>query len=112
MDGGGGGPGGGGAAGVAGGRPLLRGYGGAAVANRLARSMVVPPHRTGGQAQYIESPLPAPDDGDPVGETMNWALGHLGQPLPVALLARQAGMSRRNFDRRVRPITRAARAPR
>ena len=83
----------------------VRGHCGAAVANRLARSMVVPPHRPGGQAQYIESPLPAPDDSDPVGETMTWALAHLDQPLPVALLARQAGMSRRNFDRRFREIT-------
>jgi transcriptional regulator GlxA family with amidase domain len=67
--------------------------------------MVVPPHRAGGQAQYIESPLPAPDDSEPVGETMTWALGHLDRPLPVAMLARQAGMSRRNFDRRFREIT-------
>ena len=99
---------GGGAAGMDLGLHLLRGHCGAAVANRLARSMVVPPHRPGGQAQYIESPLPAPDDSDPVGETMTWALAHLDQPLPVALLARQAGMSRRNFDRRFREITGAA----
>src|SRR5215470_5431746 len=96
---------GGGAAGMDLGLHLLREYCGAAVANRLARYMVVPPHRPGGQAQYIESPLPAPDDSEPVGETMTWALGHLDRPLPVALLARQAGMSRRNFDRRFREIT-------
>ena len=54
---------GGGAAGMDLGLHLLRGHCGAAVANRLARSMVVPPHRPGGQAQYIEYPLPAPDDG-------------------------------------------------
>jgi transcriptional regulator GlxA family with amidase domain len=96
---------GGGAAGMDLGLHLLRGHCGAAVANRLARFMVVPPHRPGGQAQYIESPLPAPDDSDPVGETMTWALGHLDRPLPVELLARQAGMSRRNFDRRFREIT-------
>jgi transcriptional regulator GlxA family with amidase domain len=96
---------GGGAAGMDLGLHLLRGHCGAAVANRLARFMVVPPHRPGGQAQYIESPLPAPDDSDPVGETMTWALGHLDRPLPVELLARRAGMSRRNFDRRFREIT-------
>ena len=96
---------GGGAAGMDLGLHLLRGHCGAAVANRLARSMVVPPHRPGGQAQYIESPLPALDDSDPVGATMTWALAHLDRPLPVALLARQAGMSRRNFDRRFREIT-------
>jgi transcriptional regulator GlxA family with amidase domain len=99
---------GGGAAGMDLGLHLLREHCGAAVANRLARYMVVPPHRPGGQAQYIESPLPAPDDSDPVGETMNWTLGHLDQPLPVARLARQARMSRRNFDRRFREITGAA----
>jgi len=99
---------GGGAAGMDLGLHLLRGHCGAAVANRLARYMVVPPHRSGGQAQYIESPLRAPDDSDPVGETMSWALGHLDRPLPVALLARQAGMSRRNFDRRFREITGSA----
>jgi transcriptional regulator GlxA family with amidase domain len=99
---------GGGAAGMDLSLHLLREHCGAAVANRLARYMVVPPHRPGGQAQYIESPLPAPDDSDPVGETMNWTLGHLDQPLPVARLARQARMSRRNFDRRFREITGAA----
>ena len=99
---------GGGAAGMDLGLHLLREHCGAAVANRLARYMVVPPHRPGGQAQYIESPLPAPDDSDPVGETMNWTLGHLDQPLPVARLARQARMSRRNFDRRFRELTGAA----
>jgi transcriptional regulator GlxA family with amidase domain len=96
---------GGGAAGLDLGLHLLREYCGAAVANRLARYMVVPPHRPGGQAQYIESPLPAPDNSDPVGETMNWALGHLDQPLPIAQLAQRAGMSRRNFDRRFRELT-------
>jgi transcriptional regulator GlxA family with amidase domain len=99
---------GGGAAGMDLALHLLREHCGATVANRLARYMVVPPHRPGGQAQYIESPLPAPDDSDPVGETMNWTLGHLDQPLPVARLARQARMSRRNFDRRFREITGAA----
>ena len=99
---------GGGAAGMDLGLHLLREHCGAATANRLARYMVVPPHRPGGQAQYIESPLPAPDDSEPVGETMTWALGHLDRPLPVARLARRAGMSRRNFDRRFREITGAA----
>ena len=99
---------GGGAAGMDLGLHLLRQHCGAAAANRLARYMVVPPHRPGGQAQYIESPLPAPDDSEPVGETMTWALGHLDRPLPVARLARRAGMSRRNLDRRFREITGAA----
>jgi transcriptional regulator GlxA family with amidase domain len=96
---------GGGAAGMDLGLHLLRTQYGADVANRLARSMVVPPHRSGGQAQYVETPLPALDRADPVGETLTWVLGHLDQALPVDALARRAQMSRRNFDRRFREIT-------
>lgn len=96
---------GGGAAGMDLGLHLIRVLRGAAVANSLARSMVVPPHRAGGQAQYIESPVPSPDLGDPVGEAMSWALTRLDQLLPVDELARRANMSRRNFDRRFREIT-------
>lgn len=96
---------GGGAAGMDLGLHLIRSSHGAAVANRLARSMVVPPHRPGGQAQYVESPVPELDRDDPVGDTLSWALGRLDQILPVDVLARRAGMSRRNFDRRFREIT-------
>jgi transcriptional regulator GlxA family with amidase domain len=96
---------GGGAAGMDLGLHLIRVLRGAEVANNLARSMVVPPHRAGGQAQYIESPVPEPDLADPVGETMSWALTQLDQLLPVDALARRANMSRRNFDRRFRELT-------
>lgn len=96
---------GGGAAGMDLGLHLIRLMAGAEVANRLARSMVVPPHRPGGQAQYISSPVPEPDETDPVGETISWALTRLDQLLPVDELARHANMSRRNFDRRFREIT-------
>jgi transcriptional regulator GlxA family with amidase domain len=96
---------GGGAAGMDLGLHLIRVLRGAEVANRLARSMVVPPHRPGGQAQYIESPVPEVAEDDPVGETMTWALTQLDQLLPVDELARRANMSRRNFDRRFREIT-------
>jgi transcriptional regulator GlxA family with amidase domain len=96
---------GGGAAGMDLGLHLLRAAYGAAVANRLARYMVVPPHRSGDQAQYVETPLPVLDETDPVSETLAWALGRLDQALPVECLARRAQMSRRNFDRRFREIT-------
>jgi transcriptional regulator GlxA family with amidase domain len=96
---------GGGAAGMDLGLHLIRVLRGAEVANRLARAMVVPPHRPGGQAQYIQSPVPEPAEDDPVGETMTWALTQLDQLLPVDALARRANMSRRNFDRRFREIT-------
>jgi len=96
---------GGGAAGMDLGLHLLRTQYGAEVANRLARFMVVPPHRSGGQAQYVQTPLPLPDESDPVGETLTWALGQLDQALPVESLARRAQVSRRTFDRRFREIT-------
>jgi transcriptional regulator GlxA family with amidase domain len=96
---------GGGAAGMDLGLHLLRTQYGADVANRLARFMVVPPHRSGDQAQYVETPLPVLDESDPVGETLIWALGKLDQALPVERLARRAQMSRRSFDRRFREIT-------
>jgi transcriptional regulator GlxA family with amidase domain len=96
---------GGGAAGMDLGLHLLRAHFGASVASRLARYMVVPPQRPGGQAQYVETPLLAPDPDDPVGEALAWALGRLDQPLPVDQLARRARMSRRHFDRRFRQLT-------
>jgi transcriptional regulator GlxA family with amidase domain len=96
---------GGGAAGMDLGIHLIRTLYGATVANRLARAMVVPPHRPGGQAQFVQSLVPEPDDDDPVADVMRWALGHLDTTLPVVVLARRAGMSRRNFDRRFRQTT-------
>ena len=95
---------GGGAAGMDLGLHLIRSMLGAAAAERLARSMVVP-HRLGGQAQYVEAPLPELDDQDPVTETMAWALAQLDTALPVDALAARAHMSRRNYDRRFREIT-------
>jgi transcriptional regulator GlxA family with amidase domain len=99
---------GGGAAGMDLGLHLIRTMCGAEVANRLAKGMVVPPHRPGGQAQYIESPVPQLDEEDPVAETMRWALTQLDTVLPVDALARRALMSRRNYDRRFREITGSA----
>ncbi|QFG22611.1 GlxA family transcriptional regulator [Actinomadura sp. WMMB 499] len=96
---------GGGAAGMDLGLHLLRSMLGASHANRLAKALVVPPHRPGGQAQYIEAPLPDLDAGDPVAETIGWALDRLDSALPVSVLARRAHMSRRNYDRRFREIT-------
>jgi transcriptional regulator GlxA family with amidase domain len=96
---------GGGAAGMDLGLHVIRTVHGAALANRLARYMVVPPHRAGGQAQYVQSPVPDLADDDPVAATLNWALERLDQPLPVNVLARRAGTSRRTFDRRFREIT-------
>lgn len=99
---------GGGAAGMDLGLHLVRTMVGAAAANKLAKGMVLPPHRPGGQAQYIESPLPDLDTQDPVAETISWALTRLNTALPVSALAERAHMSRRNYDRRFREITGSA----
>ncbi|CAM3891358.1 GlxA family transcriptional regulator [Kibdelosporangium persicum] len=96
---------GGGASGMDLGLHLIRAMCGADVATRLAKGMVLPPHRQGGQAQYIESPVPNLDDQDPIAETMAWALTKLDTTLPVDDLAQRAHMSRRNYDRRFREIT-------
>ena len=50
---------------------------GADVANRVARRMVVAPHRDGGQAQFIEQPVPSAGNGDPIGTAIAHALDHL-----------------------------------
>jgi transcriptional regulator GlxA family with amidase domain len=72
---------------------------GAAAANRSARAMVAAPHRSGGQAQYIDRPaLPARGDG--LDEVRAWALGRLDEPLTIDQLARRASLSRRTLIRR------------
>jgi transcriptional regulator GlxA family with amidase domain len=72
---------------------------GAEVANQLARRLVVAPLREGGQAQYIETPLPTHPD-DLFAETIAWAQGHLDQPVSIEQLASRAAMSKRTFARR------------
>ncbi|MEV5505753.1 GlxA family transcriptional regulator [Streptomyces orinoci] len=74
---------------------------GSRVANQVARRCVVPPQREGGQAQYVESPVP-PSTDNGTSATRAWALERLEQPLQLADLARHAGMSRRTFTRRFR----------
>ncbi|QGZ50334.1 helix-turn-helix domain-containing protein [Streptomyces sp. QHH-9511] len=73
---------------------------GATVAGQLARRMVVPAHRAGGQAQFIEAPLP-PSEEDSLGPVLQWATRNLARPLTVEELARRARMSPRTFHRRV-----------
>ncbi|NUT15480.1 MAG: helix-turn-helix domain-containing protein [Cupriavidus sp.] len=84
---------------------LVRRDHGAEVANRVARRMVVAPHRHGGQAQYIEHPLPQADGADRLSLTLDWAIAHLAEPLTLDTLAAKAGMSRRNFTRRFKEKT-------
>jgi transcriptional regulator GlxA family with amidase domain len=83
---------------------LVRSEHGADVANALARRMVVPPHRDGGQAQYVEAPVPLPRRAD-LGDVQEWAVEHLDSPLSVEVLAARALMSPRTFARRFRAAT-------
>ncbi|ELB87485.1 AraC family transcriptional regulator [Rhodococcus wratislaviensis IFP 2016] len=78
---------------------LVRTHLGSAVATRIARSLVVAPHREGGQAQYIDRPLAQPASDTTMAEVQEWALTHLDEPLTVDRLADQARMSRRSFVR-------------
>uniref|UniRef100_UPI0004DF59D9 helix-turn-helix domain-containing protein n=1 Tax=Sciscionella sediminilitoris TaxID=1445613 RepID=UPI0004DF59D9 len=78
---------------------------GASVANAIARRLVVPPHRDGGQAQFITTPM-AGDPGDVVlGELFEWVYAHLDEPLTIADLARRANLSPRTLARRFRAVT-------
>ena len=77
---------------------------GADIASRLARRLVVGPHRDGGQAQFIEHPVPATTAG-PLGLALTWALEHLHQNLTTEDLAKIAGMSTRTFYRHFQDST-------
>jgi len=76
---------------------------GAEIAAAVARRMVVSPHRDGGQAQYIETPLlSVPEEGETFGETLAWMAAHLHEELTVEQMAARAVMSPRTFARRFR----------
>ena len=83
---------------------LVREEHGPEVANAIARRMVVPPHRDGGQAQYIERPLPR-SRCDTVGEVLVWMERHLDEEVTVEQLAERAHMSPRTFARRFQQET-------
>ncbi len=78
---------------------------GSDVATQLARQLVVPPQRDGGQAQYIDKPLPNLDDSDLLSETVAWMQDHLGEPLAVEDLAARSAMSSRTFARQFQAAT-------
>jgi transcriptional regulator GlxA family with amidase domain len=77
---------------------------GSAVANAVARRLVVPPHRDGGQAQFVTAPVPAAHD-HPLAALFPWVIERLDQPLTVEDLARRAGMSSRHLGRHFRSVT-------
>ncbi|MFE6685791.1 GlxA family transcriptional regulator [Streptomyces sp. NPDC057743] len=80
---------------------MIRGDQGSVVANEVARTTVVPPHRDGGQAQFIQRPVPETRSSS-TGAARAWALAHLDQPLSLDELAAQESMSVRTFTRRFR----------
>jgi transcriptional regulator GlxA family with amidase domain len=84
---------------------IVRNDYGSEVATQLARQLVVPPQRDGGQAQYIEKPLPVLDDSDLFADTIAWAQEHLDEPMTVEDLAVRSAMSPRTFARRFQLAT-------
>jgi transcriptional regulator GlxA family with amidase domain len=83
---------------------MVRADFGSAVAAAVARRTLVPPHRDGGQAQYIERPVPE-ERVQSTGRARSWALARLDQPLGLRELAGREAMSVRTFTRRFREET-------
>jgi transcriptional regulator GlxA family with amidase domain len=78
---------------------------GAEVANQVARSVVVPPHRDGGQAQFVMQPVPDPVTDNLFSDTLEWVGSHLHEELSVQLLAQRSAVSPRTFARQFRAVT-------
>lgn len=84
---------------------IVRSDYGVRVANDVARRLVISPHRGGGQAQYIETPVPEPATDGRIASGMAWALENLDRPIALNELAAQAMMSRRSFLRQFAKAT-------
>lgn len=78
---------------------------GTEVTNGVARRMVVPPHRDGGQAQFVDQPVPPRDDACALGPTLDWIVDRMSESLTVEQMAAHAMMSTRTFMRRFRAVT-------
>ncbi|WP_181782692.1 GlxA family transcriptional regulator, partial [Pseudonocardia pini] len=83
---------------------MVRADHGTVVANEVARSTVVPPHRDGGQAQYVRRPVPEPAVSS-TGRAREWALANLHRPVSLRELAARESTSTRTFTRRFRDET-------
>ena len=83
---------------------IVRQSDGAAVANAIARRMVMPPQRDGGQRQYVETPVPS-TDADTLEPLLTWMLANLGEEMAVEDLAARVHLSTRTFARRFRAET-------
>ncbi len=84
---------------------LLRRICGSEVANRVARRLVVAPHRAGGQAQFMEEPIPRTPADDRIVTALTWAAAHLQEAIGIDTMAQRAAMSRRTFTRRFQQAT-------
>ena len=84
---------------------LVRQRYGAQAANRVARRLVTPPHRQGGQAQYIEQALPASASGSRLATLIDWVRANPALPHTLDRLAERAAMSRRTLTRQFRDLT-------
>lgn len=84
---------------------VVRGDFGTEAANSVARRLVVPPHREGGQAQFICAPVPQEREGARLGPLFEWMRERLDEDQPISLLAERAGMSMRTFQRRFEATT-------
>jgi transcriptional regulator GlxA family with amidase domain len=84
---------------------LIRREQGAAAANEIARDLVTPPHRDGGQRQFVAAPVPEDTDDERLAGVLTWAREHLDQRMSVDDLAARALMSSRTFARRFRAAT-------
>lgn len=78
---------------------------GTEAANSVARRLVVPPHREGGQAQFIVKPVPQEREGQRIGPLIDWIEANLQHEVTLAEMAARAGMSSRTFQRRFRDLT-------
>ncbi|QGZ40471.1 AraC family transcriptional activator FtrA [Pseudoduganella flava] len=83
---------------------LVRRDYGARVGNLVAQRLVVPPHREGGQAQFVPRPMP-PDEVGRLTKLMDWLRRHPAQPHSVATMAERAAMSPRTLQRQFRDAT-------
>lgn len=84
---------------------VVRGDFGTEAANSVARRLVLPPHREGGQAQFIRTPVPEEREGIRLGPLIDWMRESLDEDQPISLLATKAGMSQRTFQRRFEKTT-------
>ncbi|NLA50744.1 MAG: helix-turn-helix domain-containing protein [Alcaligenaceae bacterium] len=84
---------------------LVRKQHGCDLANHIARLLITPPHRQGGQAQYIERPVAQLPSEQRLNDALEWARNNLSSPLSIKLLADRCHMSQRNFTRRFRQAT-------